>query len=126
MACGSALREVKKTDISVVAFDETLQSSWRTGRNQRWEQRQQGREETRQAEQEAWRARYDAYILSREWKIKRSLVFKRAHGQCEGCGLDTAVQVHHLTYAHLGDEFLWELRAVCRTCHERVHGKENA
>jgi hypothetical protein len=23
---------------------------------------------------------------------------------------------------HLGQEPLWELRAICRRCHERIHG----
>ena len=36
-----------------------------------------------------------------------------------------ATQAHHLTYEHMGDEFLWELKAVCRPCHERWHGTED-
>jgi hypothetical protein len=29
--------------------------------------------------------------------------------------------VHHVTYKNMGNEFLWELRAICAVCHERVH-----
>lgn len=28
---------------------------------------------------------------------------------------------NHLTYKNMGDEFLWELRAVCPSCHTRAH-----
>jgi 5-methylcytosine-specific restriction endonuclease McrA len=49
------------------------------------------------------------------------LVLQRANGHCEGCGQRKAVQVHHLTYEHVGQEFLWELRAVCSECHDRLH-----
>jgi hypothetical protein len=66
---------------------------------------------------------YAAYRESREWVAKRTKVLKRASGQCEGCGEKSAIEVHHLTYKHIGDEFLFELAAVCRPCHERLHGK---
>lgn len=67
--------------------------------------------------------RYDRYMESPEWKEKRRLVLMRAAYLCEGCGMKKAVHVHHLTYEHFEHEFLWELRAVCLDCHERVHGK---
>jgi 5-methylcytosine-specific restriction endonuclease McrA len=68
-----------------------------------------------------WWARYDAYLASPEWQARRRLVLKRANGMCEGCGLRPAAQVHHLTYQHVGAEFLWELRAVCLECHQALH-----
>ena len=42
-------------------------------------------------------------------------------GVCEACGEVRATEVHHLTYKHIGSEFLWELVAICRACHERYH-----
>jgi 5-methylcytosine-specific restriction endonuclease McrA len=68
-------------------------------------------------------ARYDAYMTSPEWEAKRRRVLGRVGYLCEGCGARRAVHVHHLTYAHFGDEFLWELVAVCEGCHSRVHGR---
>lgn len=47
---------------------------------------------------------------------------QRAAHVCEGCRTARATEVHHLTYEHCGDEFLWELVAICRSCHERYHG----
>lgn len=77
----------------------------------------------REAENREWWARYDAYMASPAWKRKHTLVLDRAHGICEGCGLRRAVQVHHLTYRHLCAEYLWELRAVCLPCHDRIHAE---
>jgi 5-methylcytosine-specific restriction endonuclease McrA len=34
--------------------------------------------------------------------------------------------VHHLTYQNAGNEFLWELVAICRECHARYHAIEPA
>ncbi len=35
--------------------------------------------------------------------------------------MNRAEDVHHLTYARLYDEMLFDLIAVCRDCHERLH-----
>lgn len=70
------------------------------------------------------RRAYDEYMQSPEWKAIRALVFERSSGICEGCRRRKAVHVHHLTYDHFGAEFLWELAAVCLTCHERYHGRQ--
>lgn len=64
---------------------------------------------------------YDEHLKTDAWRRMRSLVFRRAQGLCEGCGQTAPTQVHHLTYEHLGQEFLFELVAVCDSCHERVH-----
>jgi hypothetical protein len=67
------------------------------------------------------REEYQEYLCSPEWRRRRDLVLSRAHGVCEGCREREASEVHHLTYQNIGNEFLWELVAVCRGCHERVH-----
>lgn len=79
------------------------------------------REQHRQEQSDAWWEAYDAYLKTREWAEKRRLVLERAGGLCEGCRQRRAVQVHHTSYEHVGDELLWELRAVCRECHDRIH-----
>jgi len=48
-------------------------------------------------------------------------VFERANGLCEGCAEHTARHVHHKTYEHVCNEFLWELVAVCERCHQAIH-----
>jgi hypothetical protein len=67
-----------------------------------------------------WR-RYNIYLQSESWKQKRLKVLKRANFVCEGCLHRKATQVHHLTYTHCFDEFLWELVAVCDECHNKIH-----
>ena len=75
----------------------------------------------RQQERVTGRKDYGGYLASPEWRRKRTHVMKRCGGVCEGCGEAPAIVVHHLTYEPIGNEFLGELRAVCRTCHDRVH-----
>lgn len=68
-----------------------------------------------------WRAVYRRYLASADWQSVRERVFRRAFVTCEGCWEARATEVHHLTYAHVGDELLFELVAICRPCHERLH-----
>jgi hypothetical protein len=72
-------------------------------------------------EEEQWWNEYDEYLNTDEWGRRRSLVMNRAGGMCEGCRERRATQVHHLTYKHVKNEFLWELVAICDICHGRIH-----
>lgn len=72
-----------------------------------------------------WWERYNEYLLSDQWKSIRAKVLARANNTCEGCGDRPAAQVHHLTYDHVFDEFLFELVAVCDRCHTRIHEDED-
>lgn len=67
------------------------------------------------------RERYREYLRSSMWRDKRSRVMARADGLCEGCRVEEATEVHHLSYTHIYAEFLFELVALCRDCHERWH-----
>lgn len=75
----------------------------------------------RRLDSPAWWRWYRRYLQSPEWEERRFKVLARAHQRCEGCGRAIATQVHHLSYAHVGQEFLWELVAVCEDCHRRCH-----
>ena len=67
---------------------------------------------------------YKKYLASDEWLAKRKRVILRAQGLCEGCRENDATVVHHLSYEHVGEEFLFELVALCKECHARVHEKD--
>lgn len=113
LTCGTRIGNWKKRSglsDSYKPWDNNLAESYR-----RW------REDERMAEIDQRRARYHAYLETQEWKSLRNRVLARAQGQCEGCGRWPATEVHHLSYEHVGDEFLWELKAVCRDCHDRLH-----
>jgi hypothetical protein len=76
---------------------------------------------SRQEERETHRAWYADYLRSNEWKIRRRKVLARCKSICEGCGEQPVSDIHHLTYAHVGNELLFELVGLCRFCHEIVH-----
>ncbi len=71
---------------------------------------------------EDWRRRYNQYLDTAEWKRKRQLVLLREQSVCEGCRVAGAKEVHHLTYDDVGEEFLFQLVALCEGCHTRWHG----
>lgn len=66
---------------------------------------------------------YAEYLRSTEWAARRERVMQRAGGICEGCRMQPATEVHHLTYEHMTQEFLFELVAICSDCHARWHGQ---
>jgi 5-methylcytosine-specific restriction endonuclease McrA len=68
-----------------------------------------------------WWKSYEKYLASPEWKHKRKLVLERAQNTCEGCREAKAMDVHHLSYDDVGKEFLFQLVALCRKCHDRWH-----
>jgi len=81
-----------------------------------------GRYKTRSAFERAEFFRwYGEYLKSPAWKAKREKVILRAQGLCEGCRDAPASEVHHLNYHNVGDELLFQLVAVCKSCHHRLH-----
>lgn len=64
---------------------------------------------------------YQRYIKSTAWRRKRCQVLIRCGSICERCGEWPVVNVHHLTYARLGDERLEDLLGVCFNCHKELH-----
>lgn len=113
LTCGSSVGQpVAHHRVTARLFD------WDDDLKDRWSAARSGTREQRRA---AARLAYQEYLKSDEWAERRTLVLLRAAGKCEGCGQAGATQVHHLTYAHVFEEFLFELIAVCRGCHERLH-----
>jgi predicted nucleic-acid-binding Zn-ribbon protein len=107
---------------------------------QRIEREQQEREESARLEQqriewerkkaeqrEEWLAAYEKYLRSEKWKEVRQRVFKRSGYKCEFCGRQ-AEEVHHVRYPKgfrrkiFKRENIRYLKAICRKCHERLHG----
>ena len=68
-----------------------------------------------------WPELYADYLKSEEWAARRAKVMQRAGHCCEGCREQPAIDVHHLSYEHVTQEFLFELVALCRDCHGRIH-----
>src|SRR5262249_39716457 len=67
---------------------------------------------------------YAAYLKSAKWKKIRYAVLKRDGFTCSKCGGKFNLQVHHLTYDHIGEELLEDLKTLCRDCHTFQHKGE--
>lgn len=123
LACGAESGTVKASEaerlrLPTSPWDDAIVKRWSDARHQVYV-------EQREDEKAEWFRKYSEYLKTPAWQAKRQKVLKRANGICEGCGEKPPVQVHHKTYEHVGDEFLWELAAVCMDCHERAHdGKQ--
>jgi len=101
----------------VVEFDEDHQRRFVEARNERFRQEWA---EKRDAENEAWWRRYNLYLKTPRWARKRDAVLRRDGRTCQACLSREATQVHHITYAHVCDEPLFELVSVCKPCHEKI------
>ena len=117
---GSAVR--KPDDAAGIPdADPTLQERYDAQRAAARHEIEQKHIRLQKRERADWWRQYDQYIDSPAWKALWRAVMERSRGICEGCGCRPATQVHHETYKNFGNEFLWELRAVCDHCHRRCH-----
>lgn len=72
-------------------------------------------------ENETEKIDHQEYINSPKWKAKRQMVLERDNFRCRKCGTGKNLDVHHITYDHLGNEPLDDLVTLCRDCHNDVH-----
>jgi len=85
----------------------------RQWRERRVAELERGRAEKREA--------YRRYLATPQWQMKRKAVLERERYVCQGCMTNRAVEVHHITYEHVGRELLFELVALCSDCHRVAH-----
>jgi len=64
---------------------------------------------------------YEGYLKSAKWRAIRDLALKRDGYRCVDCRNKFNLQVHHLTYEHIGGELLADLKTLCRKCHGGKH-----
>jgi hypothetical protein len=64
---------------------------------------------------------YKEYLRTEKWKAKRILVIQRESNLCEGCRAAPIDEIHHRTYANVGDELLFQLVGLCCVCHSKCH-----
>lgn len=136
LRCGTQLRSHKhdsnevaqaKLDGGVKPFDDQLKHNFfAKGLTKRQEKIDEQHQYITDKQTE-WNAWYAEYLRSPEWQSKRAKVLQRDNYCCQGCGGERlATEVHHLTYAHVGNELLFELVSLCGQCHERVHNERDA
>lgn len=70
------------------------------------------------------KVKYNNYLRSIYWLAVKRKVLLRDRFTCQDCGKKRLLQVHHLTYEHLGKEMahLEDLVTLCKPCHEARHG----
>lgn len=68
---------------------------------------------------------YKNYLQSAYWLEVKRMVRLRDRFTCQDCGKRKLVEVHHLTYAHIGHEkeHLKDLICLCPECHDKRHGR---
>lgn len=71
-------------------------------------------------------AEYENYIHSSAWRSRRQRALQLGHYRCAKCGSTTSLQVHHLSYQHLGHELDNELVVLCASCHRQVHNRSSS
>lgn len=72
------------------------------------------------------RRQYELYQKSPEWKATRERRKRMDNFTCQKCGAHELLQVHHLTYEHLGNELMEDLITLCRDCHHKEHFGDNS
>ena len=128
LTCGSSASQSKTRDknVAVPEWDNQLARNWDTSCNaKRREIEDRLIERTVNWETEGYPF-YEDYLKTDDWKKKRHLVMARDKQTCQACLEESAIEVHHLTYDQIFNEYLFDLVSVCRKCHERLHSKKIA
>jgi hypothetical protein len=98
-------------------YDAELQSLY----NQRYESTKDQKQIDFEAKREQRKIEYANYLQSYEWKRKHKHIMNKYGYRCILC-FKPAVNVHHLTYDRVYLEDERDLVALCKDCHEFVHG----
>jgi len=68
-----------------------------------------------------YKERYEAYISSPEWKLKRAEYKASRPWSCFVCSETKKLHLHHITYRRMGCELLDDLIPLCSDCHAATH-----
>ena len=60
---------------------------------------------------------YKAYLRTPAWRSLSTQAKERDHYRCVLCGSPDNLEVHHKTYARIGNERLSDLVTLCQRCH---------
>lgn len=64
---------------------------------------------------------YDWYLKTDHWRNLREKALTRFRSKCAVCNSAGNLEVHHRTYANLGNEEPEDLTVLCDSCHELFH-----
>lgn len=63
------------------------------------------------------------YLRSDHWARTAAEARTRAGHRCQRCRTAGRLDVHHVVYDHLWREYPVDLMVLCRTCHNKIHGR---
>lgn len=125
VTCGASLSAwLPKKDwpVNPPPWDEGAWERWYAPQREAAEAHRQEIENARSVEAAEWWARYTTHMASPAWRSIAYKVRMREGSRCQGCGADAPNgHCHHADYTRLGDEMLFDLRWLCRACHQKLH-----
>ena len=62
--------------------------------------------------------RYQLYLRSPFWRVRRRIWILRAGGRCQRCHGRRQLAIHHRTYTRLGHEHRRDVEVLCWDCHQ--------
>lgn len=117
--CWKAVKNAAVENVSALPErDDSVLSRVRDETLERWRAE-------KEAASRSWWSRYSAYLKTEKWRKKSAMVVAR-DVTCQACLARPATQAHHLTYEHVGDEPLFDLRGVCEPCHVKITKMDRA
>ena len=128
LACGrSASNAISHTLVDkFIEWDVALQESFEEAARAKAAEQRMTALARLDVQDEHWQRAYATYLGTAAWRARKTAVLKRDGGKCVGCLTRQAEEVHHLTYAHVGQEFAFELVSLCSHCHGRFHSEGQA
>ena len=99
------------------SYDSILQEMY----NKQYEDIKDQKQKDFEIEREKRKQQYANYLKSYEWKRKHDFIMNKYGYRCVLC-FKPAVNIHHLTYDRVFLEDERDLIALCKNCHEFVHG----
>jgi hypothetical protein len=106
-------RSYPEFDGALLALREAERDAFFEARRQQWDEGYPARQ-----------ADYAAFLQTPEWRELRDRVMRRAGGICEACLKRPAEVVHHKSYVNGWLCPAFDLAAVCRECHDKIHSDE--
>lgn len=122
---GATLKKLAEHDSLPMIEQGKIRDTYNSARKDKYKEILQKHVRIQRNKSAGYQKEYISYLSSEKWKQKRGLVMKRANSICEGCLESGATIVHHLNYNHIYAEMLFDLVALCESCHAQCHPDKN-
>jgi 5-methylcytosine-specific restriction endonuclease McrA len=129
LICGRSLRSYKQQDNPDLCAKAEDNPYFDPEISERYWQHRHAQQRTEYEKRRDDRKReYQEYLASPWWWARRQARIAKDGGKCQaaldGCEI-VASEVHHLTYQHTGNEPLFDIVSVCRSCHKQITDMDN-